>query len=183
MLLRLPRYRARNSFRRFSRRHEQSERAVRKRRESEVAVESSRPFIRRFDHDGENGERTGGPSDPTNRVSQQKISDTFTVNFLITREPPDQSSRDRVVARQAFCMFWRQIGDGEREGTQAVESNDPALIVHGDKNTGHIALLVLPITKVEPTVERDHTTRERRAVMLAERSIALIMHDQPKRRR
>jgi hypothetical protein len=66
-------------------------------------------------------------------------------------------------------MFGRQVGDGECEGTQAVEPDDPASIVDGDENTRHIAFLVLTGAKMEPLIERSHPARERRAVMLAER--------------
>ena len=32
-----------------------------------------------------------------------------------------------------FCIFGRQVGDGESEGTQAVETDDPTLLIDGDK--------------------------------------------------
>src|SRR5271166_370931 len=158
-----------NSLRRFRRRHEQSERAARKWRESKVAIEGGCLFIRRFDHDGENRERTDGSNHPTNRVGEQNIADPFAANSLITCKTPNECSRNDVIARQAFCLFGRQVGDGECEGTQAVETDDPALIVDGDENTRHIAFLILPGAKTEPIIERSHTARKSRAVMLAER--------------
>ncbi|MGC2332049.1 MAG: hypothetical protein WA581_11385 [Candidatus Acidiferrales bacterium] len=166
---RLPRQCAGNSLRRFGRRHEQSERAVRKRRESKVAIEGRCLFIRRFDHNGENRKRPGRSNYPPNRIGKQKIADAFASHFLITRETPNESSRNGIIAGQAFCMFGRQIGNGEREGTQAVETDDPVLIVDGDKDTRHIAPLVLASAKTEPIIECNHTARKRRAVMLAER--------------
>ncbi len=66
--------------------------------ENPVATEGDRLFIRRFDHDGENRERTGGPNHPTNCVGEQKIADPFTANFLITRETPNESSRNGIIA-------------------------------------------------------------------------------------
>jgi hypothetical protein len=74
-----------------------------------------------------------------------------------------------MLDHDIFPLFGRQVGDGEREGTQAVETDDPALIVDGDENTRHIAFLVLPGTKMEPIIERSQPARECRAVMLAER--------------
>jgi len=126
-------------------------------------------FIHRVDHDGENCERTGGPNHSTNPVSEQKIADTFAANSLITRKTSNESCRNEVITRQAFCMFGRKVGDGECEGTQAVETDDPALIVDGDENTCHIAFLVLPGAKMEPIIERGDAARKSRAVMLAER--------------
>jgi hypothetical protein len=73
-----------------------------------------------------------------------------------------------VITQQAFCLLGRQVGDGEREGTQAVETDDPKLIVDGDENT-RIAFLVLTGAKTEPIIECSHTARKSRAVMLAER--------------
>ena len=78
-------------------------------------------------------------------------------------------------------MFGRQVGDGECEGTQAVETDDPALIVDGDENTRHIAFLVLPGAKMEPIIERTDTARKNRAVMLAERFDRFDHPDQPNR--
>jgi hypothetical protein len=72
-------------------------------------------FIRPFDHDSEYRERTGRPNHPSNRVGKQKIADPFAANFLITRKAPNESSRNRIIAGQAFCVFGRQIGDGECE--------------------------------------------------------------------
>ena len=165
----LARQRTRNSFRRFGHRHEQSERAARKWCESKVAIEGRCLFICRFDHDGENRERTEGANHPTKRVGEQETTDPFAANSLITRETPNESSWNEVVAWQMFCIFGRQVGDGECEGAQAVETDDPTLIVDGDKNTRHITILVLSSAKVEPVVERSHTARKFRAVMLTER--------------
>ena len=165
----LARQHTRNSFRRFGHRHEQSERAARKWCESKVAIEGRCLFICRLDHDGENRERTGGANYPTNRVGEQEIADPFAANSLITRETPNESSWNELVAWQMFCMFGRQVGNGECEGTQAVETDDPTLIVDGDKNTRHITILVLSSAKVEPVVERSHPARKFRAVMLTER--------------
>ena len=53
-------------------------------------------------------------------------------------------------------MFGWQVGDGECEGTQAIEPDDPALIVDGDENTRHIAFFVLTGTRMEPIIERSH---------------------------
>jgi len=79
-------------------------------------------------------------------------------------------------------LFGRQIGDGGCEGTQAVETDDPVLIVKGDEDTRHVALLILPSAKTEPIIERGDTAGKGRAVMgLPSGSIALIMRDQPKR--
>ena len=58
-------------------------------------------------------------------------------------------------------MFERCVSDGECEGTQAVESDDPASIVDDDENTRHIAFLVLTGTKMEPLIERSHPARGR----------------------
>jgi len=102
-----------NSLRRFRRRHEQSERAARKWRESKVGIEAGCLFIRRFDHDGENRERTGGSNHPTNRVGEQNSADPFAANSLITCKTPNECSRDDVITRQAFRLFGRQVGDGE----------------------------------------------------------------------
>jgi len=66
-------------------------------------------------------------------------------------------------------MFGRQVGDGECERTQTVETDDPALIVDSDENTRHIAFIVLPGAKAEPIIERTDAARKSRAVMLAER--------------
>ena len=146
-----------------------SERAARKWCESEIAIEDRCLFIRRIDHDGENRERTGGANHPTNRVGEQEIADPFAANSLITREAPDESSWNEVIAWQVFGILVRQVGDGKCEGTQAVETDDPTLIVDGDKNTRHITFLVLSSAKMEPVVERSHTARKCGAVMLTER--------------
>jgi hypothetical protein len=111
----------------------------------------------------------GWPNHPPNRVSEQKTADSFAANSLITRKTGDERSWDEVIARQAFRLFGRQVDDGECEGTQAMEPDDPALIVNGDENTRHVAFFVLTGTKMEPIIERRHPARERRAVMLAER--------------
>jgi hypothetical protein len=132
-------------------------------------MEGRCPFIYRFDHNGENHERTGGPNHPANRIGKQKIADPFASHFFVTREPPNQSSRNGVITGQTFCVFGRQIGDGECEGTQAVKADDPALIIDGDENTCHIAFLVLAGAKAKPIIERSHTARKRRSVVLAER--------------
>jgi len=163
------RQRTGNSFGRFGHRHEQSERTARKWRESKVAIEGRCRFIRRFDHDGEYRERTGGTNYPTNCVGKQKIADTFAANFLIARETPNESRWNEVIAWQTFCICGRQVGDGECEGTQAVETDDPTFIVDGDKNARHITFLVLSSAKVEPIIERGDTARECRAGMLTER--------------
>ncbi len=134
-----------------------------------MAVEGGRLFIRRVDHDGENCERASGPDDPSNCVGEQKTADAFTANFLITRKPPNKSCRNGVIAGETFCVFGRQIGDREGEGTQAVETDDPVLIVKGDEDTRHVAFLILPSAQTEPIIERGDTARKRRAVMLAER--------------
>src|SRR5674476_880571 len=138
---RLMRQRTGNSFGRFGHRHEQSERTARKWRESKVAIEGRFRFIRRFDHDGEYRERTGGTQYPTNCVRKQKIADTFAANFLIARETPNEGRWNEVIAWQTFCIFGRQVGDSECEGTQAVETDDPTFIVDGDKNArGFVAI-------------------------------------------
>lgn len=92
------RQRTGNGFRRFGHRHEQSERTARKWCETKVAVECRCRFIRRFDHDGEDRERLGGTNYPTNCVSEQIIADTFAANFLITRETPNESRWNEVIA-------------------------------------------------------------------------------------
>jgi hypothetical protein len=158
-----------NGLRRFGRRHEQSERTVRKRRKSRVAIEGRSLFIGRFDNDSENRERTGGSNHPTNRVGEQKIADPFATSSLITRETPNESSRNNIIAWQTSCMFGWQVSDGECEGTQAVEADDRALIVDGDENPRHVAFLVLPGATTKPIIERSHTARKSRTVMLAER--------------
>src|SRR5258708_5811520 len=109
----LPRQCAGNSLRRFGRRHEQSERTARKRRKSKVPIEGRRFFTRRFAHEGENRKRTSRPNPPTNGVGEQKTADPFTADLLVTRETPDASRRNGVVARQTPGMFGRQIVDGE----------------------------------------------------------------------
>src|SRR5664279_2506015 len=166
---RLMRQRTGNSFGRFGHRHEQSERTARKWRESKVAIEGRCRFIRRFDHDGEYRERTGGNNYPTNCVGKQKIADTFAANFLIARETPNEGRWNEVIAWQTFCIFGRQVGDSECEGTQAVETDDPTFIVDGDKNARHITFLVLSSAKVKPIIERGDTARKCRAVILTER--------------
>jgi hypothetical protein len=93
----------------------------------------------------------------------------------------NECSRNDVITRQAFCLLGRQVGDGEREGTQAVETDDPKLIVDGGENTRHIAFLVLAGAKTKPIIERNHTARKSRAVMLAERFDRFDHQDQPKR--
>ena len=53
-------------------------------------------------------------------------------------------------------MFGRHVGDGECEGTQAVEADDPGLtglIVDGDESPRHVAFLVLSDKKIEPIIE------------------------------
>jgi hypothetical protein len=45
-------------------------------------------------------------------------------------------------------MFGRQVGDGECEGTQAVEPDDPASIVDGDEKP--LALFWLPLSQPDP---------------------------------
>src|SRR5664280_962653 len=144
------RQRTGNSFGRFGHRHEQSERTARKWRESKVAIEGRCRFIRRFDHDGEYRERTGGTNYPTNCVGKQKIADTFAANFLIARETPNESRWNEVIAWQTFCIFGRQVGDS-------------------DKNARHITFLVLSSAKVKPIIERGDTARKCRAVILTER--------------
>ena len=66
-------------------------------------------------------------------------------------------------------MLGRKVGDGECEGTQTVETDNPVLIVDGDENARHVAFLVLPGAKTEPIIERGDAARKSRAVMLAER--------------
>ena len=163
------RQRTENSFRRFGHRHEQSERAARKWGESKVAIEGRCLFIRRFDHDGEDRERIRGANHPTNRVGEQEIADPFAANSLIARKTPNESSWNEVVAWQMFCPFGRQVGDGECEGTQAVETDDPTLIVDGDKDPRYITFLVLSSAKVKPIVKLNHTARKCPAVTLTER--------------
>src|SRR5438445_10430025 len=103
--------------------HEQAQRSAWKGRETEVAIEGRRLSIQSIDHDGENRQRTGGPEHPANRVGEQKIADSFAAKPLVARKPPDEGSRNGVIARETLGMFARQVGDGEREGTQAVESD------------------------------------------------------------
>jgi hypothetical protein len=79
-------------------------------------------------------------------------------------------------------MFGWQVGDGECEGTQAVETNDPALIVDGDENTRHIAFLVLTGTWNQSSSALTPHEKVARSC-LPSGSIALIMPDQPNRSR
>ncbi len=106
-------------------------------------------------------------NNPTNRVGEQKIADPFPTNSLITRETSNKSGWNKVVPRQTFGVFARQVGDGKRERTQAVETDNPTLIVDGDKNTRHITFFVLSSTSMEPIIERSHTARKFRTIMLA----------------
>jgi hypothetical protein len=71
----------------------------------------------------------GGANHSVNHVSEQNIAESFAANSL------------KVIMRQAFSMFGRQVGDGDCEG--AVEPDDPVLIFDGDENTGNIVFLVL----------------------------------------
>src|SRR4051794_11762094 len=74
-----------------------------------------------------------------------------------------------------------KVGDGERERTQAV-ADDPELIVNGDENTRHIAFLARAGPKTEPIIERSHTARKSRPVVLADSIQSFwIIQDQPKR--
>ena len=52
-------------------------------------------------------------------------ADAFTANRLITSETPDESSRNDIIPRQTSCVFGRRVDDGECEGTQAVETDNP----------------------------------------------------------
>ena len=156
-----------NSFRCFRHGHEQSERAARKWSKSKIAIEGRRFFIPSFDYDGENRERMRRANNPTNRVGEQKIADPFPTDSLITRETSNERGWNKVVARQTFGIFARQVGDGECERTQAVETENPTLIVDGDKNTRHITFLVLSSTSMEPIIECSHTARKFRTIMLA----------------
>ena len=157
----------RNSFRRFRHGHEQSEGAARKWRKSKITIEGRRFFIPSLDYNGERRERMRRANNPTNRVGEQKFTDPFPADSLIARETSDESGWNKVVAREAFSIFARQVGDRECERTQAVESDNPTLIVDGDKNTRDITLLVLSGTSMEPIIERSHTARKFRTIMLA----------------
>jgi hypothetical protein len=156
-----------NSFRRFRHGHEQSERTARKWSKSKIAIEVRRLFIPSFDYDGEDRERLRRANNPTNRVSEQKSADSFPADSLITRETSNESGWNKVVAWQTFGKFARQVGHGECERTQAVETDNPTLIVDGDKNTRHITFLVLSSTSMEPIIERSHTARKSRTIKLA----------------
>src|ERR1019366_9142157 len=136
---------------------------------SKIAIEGRRFFIPSFDYDGENRERMRRANNPTNRVGEQKIADPFPTDSLITRETSNESGWNKVVAGQPFGIFARQVADGECERTQTVETDNPTLIVDGDKNTRHITFLVLSSTNMEPIVERSHTARKCRTVMLTKR--------------
>ena len=96
--------------------HEKSEWAVWKRRESKVAIEDCCFFIRRVDYNGKNRERTGGPNDPLNRISEQKAADSFAANSLITRKAADEGGWNKVVARQAFSNRCCEIPTTLRRG-------------------------------------------------------------------
>jgi hypothetical protein len=80
-------------------RHEQSVRAVWKRRESEVAIEGRRNFILRVDDDGEYCERPSGPEHATRRAREQRPP-TLATNAPIARQPPGLRSRNGAVSRQ-----------------------------------------------------------------------------------
>ena len=141
-----------NSFRRYRRGHEQSERAARKWSKSKITVEGRRFFVHRFDYNGEDRERMRRANNPTNRVGEQKSADPFPTDSLITRETSNESGWNKVIARQTFDIFARQVGDGECERTQAVETDNPTLIVDGHKNTRHVTFLVLSSTSMEPII-------------------------------
>lgn len=66
---------------------------------------------------------------------------------------PNESSRNGIIIGQAFGVIGWQIDNGECEETQAVETDDPALIVDSDEDTHHITRLVLTCAKMEPIVK------------------------------
>jgi hypothetical protein len=175
------RQRTGNSFRRVGHRHEQSERTARKWRESKVAIEGRCRFIRRFDHDGEYRERTGGINYPTNCVGEQKIANTFAANFLIARETPNESRWNDVIAWQTFCIYGRQVGDGECEGTQAVETDDPTFIVDGDKTRATLRFSSCPARRWNQSSSAAIPHENAARSCLPSGTIALIIHNQPKR--
>ena len=157
------------SLRSLGRRQEQPERPIWKRCKSKVAIESRCSFIRCFDNDGEYRQRTGRLDHPTNRVGEQKFTDSLTPNGRIACETPNKGSRNSIVTRQSFRMFGRQVVNGKRKGTQAIETDNPTLIVDSNEDTRDVALFVLPGAKTKPIIERSHAARKRRTVMFAER--------------
>ncbi len=95
------------SFRRYRHGHEQSERATRKWSKSKITIVGRRFFIPSFDYNGEDRERMRRANDPTNRVGEQKIADSFPADSFITRQASNESSWNKVVARKALRIFAR----------------------------------------------------------------------------
>lgn len=73
------------------------------------------------------------PRQPAGRTS-------FAANSLITCKTSNESNWNDVIAWQASCIFERAVNDGDREGTQAAETDDPLWI--GVQDTLQIASLI-----------------------------------------
>ena len=145
---------------------------------------SSRRFIFGLDDDGEYGEEVvAAERMRRNSVGQQKDILRPTPSFFsprntsITREVSDQRGGNSVVAREAFRMFRRQVGDGQRERTETVETNDTQLIVDGHEDTRHVAFLVLGL-RADGTnrIQSRNATGERPSSMFAKCSRRMDDH-------
>jgi hypothetical protein len=73
--------------------------------------------------------------------------------------------------------------DRKRERAQALEAADAEAVVDGDEDARDVAPLVLTGARPEPVVERRDAAGNAAPSYLPSGSIAVIMRDQPNRRR
>ena len=137
---------------------------------SKGSIELGRALVLRIHHDREHGDGPPGSKDPLDRIGQKKLTDTLSTHSLVAGEPTDQSSRNRVVARQLVCYLLWQALQREGQRAQAIEANYAQVGCDRNEDSRHISLLILACPKAEPIVEiRLAAGKSRSIVVLPER--------------
>ena len=121
------------------------------------------------DHDRKDRDFLTCPKDSLDRVGEQELADALPSDLFVARESADQGGGDESVPWQLLRDGLRDFGDGQREGAQAVEPNEPQRRVDRDEDPRDVALLVLPGSALEPVVEIGFPATELSPVVPAER--------------
>lgn len=125
----------------------------RERMKTEPLVESGCVLVFRNHNNRENRDRFGCAQDSSDCIREEHPPHPFPADFQIGRQPTDERSGNGSVSGKFSRQFFRNVIDGESEGTETVKPCHARIGIDRDKDPGDIPFCVLARTTAEPIVK------------------------------
>lgn len=111
--------------------------------ETELLIKPGGLFVLRIDHDRKNRDLLRGAQDSSYRIREQQFPHSLPANLQIGRKPTDERGGNRSVSGEFSGQFFRNVIDGEGEGTETVEPRHAKIRIDRDKHPSDIPFDIL----------------------------------------